>query len=457
MSALSRFTSDSSASSLAGLGPTSRGVPLSYPRQISLFESSKAYQPPTRSPSKTPHPDSFSSMTAYPTIDIKSSSHSRSLVLVVLRILLQATSVSLFLAEYRPLVIDLLLSTWPCPGSFRPPDLSQHTSLKGKGRDIAHDDISEVQEVFLVEWLGLIEVALCQSVGGLRSREYQIFAQRMLDCLEMRLVEAAYEIEEARMDVDDPREDRRKWLHERIDKTLFNFIVKVSQGVLFCPQSNAAHSEVRQLFGRFVATEAPSLIRALFDETPSLHIRACSLVILAAPLCDVQPPVSDPSITHSSSSSTSPLDVLPISTLRQLDQNLQKHAECPLDLSSLSSSSFLRSAFALLQSDYDSRTSIRTERDAAIEAQTANTTEAARKRRTIGAPASDGLTGIEEIPGSTAKRRRKISGHSKDVAGELLAAMAKRAATRGDGRLKQALEEGEKFEPFDSKISRLVS
>ncbi|GAA5955223.1 hypothetical protein JCM3765_003250 [Sporobolomyces pararoseus] len=439
--------------------PPARDLPSAYPQRIPVFGSSKAYQPSLRSPSKSQHLDVFSPVIACPSIEVQSSSHARALVLVVLRILLQATSTSLFLVEYRAIVIDLLLSSWPTPTSFRLNESVQSSSRKGKEREVSHDEVQDVQEVFTIEWLELAEILLSQSAGRSGSLEVQMITQRVVEVFERRLLDASMQREEEAMDVDDSREQQRKKTLERIDQSLYNLTTAVQQ-IATTIDTSAPHSELRQLFTRFVATEASSLIQVLFDNQRTPTLRGCSLLFLSFPLSPLSKTNTTQTAPAASSTSTSPLDILSISSLRHLDQHLQKNVDFPFETSSLHAAPLLRSTYSLLQLDYDNRTSVKTERTAALEAQHSNTTEVARKRRKLeagAAPSSDGPMEIDEIPGSTARRRERKLGQTKDSAGKLLEDMVTRALRRGDGRLKQVLEEGEKFEPFDSKIVRLIS
>jgi hypothetical protein len=323
---------------------------------------------------------------------------------------------------------------------------------------VSHEEVLEVQETFAVEWLELAQLASTQSVGGLRDKETQMITQRLVDVLDARLLEGGTQGDDEAMEIDDYREQRREELAQRIDKALFDMMVRI---IRHSSTSDPCEprSELRQLFTRFIASEASALVQVLFDDKRSPPLRACALLLLSHPLSTPSPapPTATSPLTNSS---TSPLEILSLSSLRQLDQNLQKNAECPFDLNSLRTASLLRSAYSLLQLDYDNRTSIRTERTAALEAQNSNTTEVARKRRKLEgglAPSSDGLMEVDaEVPGSTARRRERKIGHTKDAASKLLNEMVGRSARRGDTGLKEALERGEKFEPFDSKIVRLI-
>ncbi|GAA6007639.1 hypothetical protein JCM11491_003906 [Sporobolomyces phaffii] len=443
------------------IAPLSPLRPESYPRRLPIFESSRAYQPPPRSPSKSLHLDFFASLTTCPIIEIRSSSHARSLALVVLRILVQATTASLFLSEYRPVVLNLLFSTWPSPTSFQFSESPhpQHTPRKGKEKQVPLDEMaSEIRHVFAAEWLELAAMATAQSVGGDKERELQWIAQAVIGVIETRLLE----VEEHGMDVDgEPDPKSGSTSRQRIDASLVELLFEITQ------RPTRGHSELRKLLSRFVATEGGSLIHALFDANRSLSIRACSLLLLSYPLF-FAPPTQPPSAAPPPSSTVSPLELLSTSSLRLLDQHLQRNAECPFDLSELqipTGAALLRAKYALLQTDYDNRTSIRTERVAALEAQSSNTTEVARKRRKLegiagGAPSSDGPMDIDEgPPGSTLARKQRgerKSAHTKDVAARLLEEMVERAAKRGDQELKVVLENGEFVEPFEAKIVRLL-
>jgi len=394
-----------------------------------------------------------------PIIELKSSSHARSLALFTIRILLQATTTSLFLQEYRPVVIDLLTSTWPAPGSFRSNETQQVPSRKGKERADVEEEFGEVQKVFLAEWLDSASIALSQSVGGFGEREIQLIGQRVLEVVEARLSSDEPEKQPDAMEVDSDVEtdkaDRRKFLRLRIDSNLLELVFKI-QG----DASISNRPDVRQLFCRLVASEGESLVSVLFDETRSDPIRSCSLLILAYPLSSIRTNDSILPIANSSSSSSgSPLDLLSIASLRKLDQSLQKHAECPVAYPIPQIATALKSTYSLLLSDHDNRNSIISER-AAIEAQNSNTTAVARKRRRLEgneAPSSDGIMEIDEGPMSTARRREKRKGPAKDTASKMLEQLVTRATKRGDGTLKEVLEQGEKFEAFDSKISRIIS
>lgn len=371
---------------------------------------------------------------------------------------MQATTTSLVLEEYRPLVVDLLTSTWPTPASFRLNESQQVQSRKGKERADVEEEFGEVQLVFLAEWLDMSSIAMSQSVGGFSEREIQLIGHKVLDVVEARLLSSEPEKQQDAMEVDEvetDKSDRPKFLRLRNDSVLLELIFKI-QGD---PATTPNRPELRQLFCRLVASEGEALVSVLFDETRSNPIRACSLLILAYPLFSLRTDDSMPATTSSSSSSGSPLDLLSIASLRKLDQHLQKQADCPVNYTVPQITTILSSSYSLLLSDHDNRNSIISER-AAIEAQNSNTTAVARKRRRLEgneAPSSDGIMEIDEGPMSTARRRDKRKGPAKDTPSKILEGLVTRATRRGDGTLKEVLEQGEKFEAFDSKISRIIS
>ncbi|GAA5943874.1 protein kinase MEC1 [Sporobolomyces koalae] len=426
-----------------GLVPSTHHAYTTYPKSLSMFATSKAYQAAGRSPSKGDIDDVFSMSGLPPVIDVRSPTHARSLVLVILRILLQATAGSIVLANYRPTVINLLVSTWPSPASFASVDAIRAVSRKGKEREVLPDEITQVRQILTAQWLALARLAVNQAVGGGKEVELQLIAQQVAETFSTRLGEAESARNTAAMDLDDETSrERRDELDKVIDKSLFELTVRIHRDC-------AVQSQLGQLYWRFLATEGETLVSVLFNDQQQYHLRACSLLLLAYPLSHPSPALS---------TSCSPLDLLSFASLRLLDQQLQKHAECPLSPASGDHQVLVTTAYSLVLADHDNRNSIISER-AAVEAQNNNTVEIVRKRRRLegpDVPSSDSMMETDEIPGAAKRRREKKMAKNADGAASLVDAIIARAVRRSDNTLKQILESGDLTESLDSRIARLI-
>ncbi|GEM06491.1 phosphatidylinositol 3-/4-kinase [Rhodotorula toruloides] len=162
------------------LVPKTTSDEQSYPRTFTLFESSRAYQPTPRSPSKAGAPDDVTPRR--PSLTVKTPLHAISLVLVSLRVLLTVTASTAYLAEYRLAVLNVLLSSWPVVGSLRPAE-HDSTSLSRKGKERASEDmdVAELRRRIAIEWLACVRTVLQQPDSAFTVIEIEAISVRVLD------------------------------------------------------------------------------------------------------------------------------------------------------------------------------------------------------------------------------------------------------------------------------------
>ncbi|GAA6058026.1 hypothetical protein JCM3770_003979 [Rhodotorula araucariae] len=378
--------------------PDSHGPPPSYPRTVTLFDSSRAYQPGLFSPSNP----ASSSGPRQPTLTLKSPLHAVSLALTTLRILISFTTTSIYLAEYRPVVIDLVTASWPAPGTLQPLERAV-PSRKGKEREVpsAHTgaDIAGARAALAAQWLALATRALDRPVAAFAARDVQVLAVRALDELRERVSGAR---QQEAMDVDEPE-------GEELECGLVTALAKVWVRAREAAAVDAAAEglvEVQQLAISLLASEGALLVEAITAPGGKVEIKAAALLALSLALVAPQEVSSDAS---------SPLEMLPAIPLRTLDQLLHSHAEFPLpNLPSALHpfSPVLVSAYNLLVADYDVRNSPVAELTAGIgEHDNLAVGFAPRKRRRLdeadAIASSDGAMDIDGAPPSTAARRRR--------------------------------------------------
>ncbi|BGP36884.1 hypothetical protein JCM10449v2_000786 [Rhodotorula kratochvilovae] len=378
--------------------PDSRSPPPSYPHTVTLFDSSRAYQPSLFSPSKP----ASSSGPRQPTLTLKSPLHAASLALTTLRILLSATTTSIYLSEYRPLVIDLLAASWPASGTLQPLERAP-PSRKGKERDLPQSlqhssaDIADARAALAAQWLALASRALERPVAPFAARDTQVIAVRVLDELRERLVAARGQ---KVMDVDEPK-------GEDLDAALVEALARLwsrAREAAAADGAAEALAEVQQLAMGLLSSEGALLVEAVASPGGKVEIKAAAVLALALAVVAPQ---------HANSDTASALDNLPALPLRTIDRLLHSHAELPLPNLPAALQPFspiLASAYGLLVADYD-------ERNAAV-AELADAGEhdslggfAPRKRRKLDdadvISSSDGPMEIDGAPPSTAARRRR--------------------------------------------------
>ncbi|GAA5842453.1 hypothetical protein JCM9279_005388 [Rhodotorula babjevae] len=388
--------------------PDPRSPSPPYPRTIPLFESSRAYQPSLFSPSKS----TSSSGPRQPTLTLKSPLHALALALTTLRILVSITTTSIYLTEYRPIVIDLVAATWPAPGSLEPLERAAPPSRKGKEREAAPyssgaAEVAEARALLAAEWLALVSRALERSSAPFAARDAQVLAVRVLDEARERIGRAVQGHEQGQgqldaMEVDDPK-------GEDLDIALVQAL-----GRLWARAREAAAvdavlegmSELQPLAMGLLVGEGAQLVEALTSPASRVEVKAAALLTLSLAVVCAKAHAADAS---------SPLEVLPAIPTRTLDALLHGHAELPLPNLPASLQPFtsvLALAYAALVADHDERNApAEPDGDGSDAASLALGGFAPRKRRRLdepdAAPSSDGAMDVDGAPPSTAARRRR--------------------------------------------------
>ncbi|GAA6058573.1 hypothetical protein JCM10212_007012 [Sporobolomyces blumeae] len=393
-----------------GLLPAPYEPTPTYPRIVSLFEPSTSYRSTSRSPSKHQLHETATPKPPSPSIELHSSGHARCLASTTLDILVKATSKSIFLSEYRPVVVDLLTATWPTLSSFRIVDALPR-SIKGEERaDESHDaELSTIRAVCAAEWLDLARSALDQRDGSIADGEAELLLARVAAEFEAR-VEACDSLSDADdMAVDQPTSITGP--DERSLATMLDIFIGVYG---YAKRFSTSPPAIHHLFTRILTDIGDRLVNTLFDPRRPDVLRASALLVLAFPLSFLP------------ADSGSPTDRFPSPTLRALDHSLQRHPE-RVPKVTLPIGPLLDSAYDLLLADHDARTSILSEQ-AAVEAQQSNTAAVARKRRRLNGPeAAPSSDGPDAFSTPTARVRRKEE-KSKEVAALAFLKKASRSA-----------------------------
>lgn len=393
----------------AALLPDPRSPSSSYPRTVPLFESSRAYQPSLFSPSKS----TSSSGPRQPTLTLKSPLHALALALTTLRILVSVTTTSIYLTEYRPIIVDLVAASWPSPGSLEPLERASPPSRKGKEREAAPysssaAEVAEARAQLAAEWLALVSRALERPAAPFAARDAQVLAVRVLDEARERIGRAVQEHGQAQaphdaMDVDEAK-------GEDLDVALVQALARLwgrAREAAAVDGALEGMSELQPLAMSVLVGEGAQLVEALTSPATRVEVKTMALLALSlAVVCAKAPVPADAS---------SPLDVLPAVPTRTLDALLHGHAELPLPNLPAPLQPFtsvLTLAYAALVADHDERNApAEPDGDGSDAASLALGGFAPRKRRRLdepdAAPSSDGAMDIDGAPPSTAARRRR--------------------------------------------------
>ncbi|BGO96796.1 Serine/threonine-protein kinase MEC1 [Rhodotorula toruloides] len=295
----------------------------SYPRTFTLFESSRAYQPTLRSPSKAGAPDD--AIPRRPSLTVKMPLHAISLVLVSLRILLAVTASTAYLAEYRLAVLNLLLSSWPVVGSLRPAENDSTTlSRKGKERASEEMDVADLRRRLAVEWLECVRSVLQRPHDAFASVEVEATSVRVLD-----------ELSEA---LRHPRSAGEAGLStERLEVLLAENLALIWKAVTNAKSATGqagGFDSLQQHIAALFAAEGTQLIEVFLAKdgiSAELKIAVALVLSLAVVLEPAEP----------SETTSALLDTLPPSALSALEQNLARLGpklihDCPDSLAAVS-------------------------------------------------------------------------------------------------------------------------
>ncbi|GAA5857265.1 hypothetical protein JCM8547_009406 [Rhodosporidiobolus lusitaniae] len=440
-----------------------------YPRTITLFDSSRAYQlPPSfRSPSKSALPPSTTlDAPRQPSITLQTPLHAQSLALVALRTLLTATSNSEYLADYRPLVSQLLVASWPVPSSLRFVPPPPRASRKGKER------ASEEEQEELAETVAAARTALARKWLDLTATALkdtpEPFAAKGMEVLTGRIVEELQELLEARdgMDVDGGRQagqEARAALVERTVEIVSRLWLRVKQDAV-AEGAGEGLAEVGQMMGKLAAGDGVRLVEVLVGGDGDVALQVAALLVLSLPL--IASSHSSPSLDPPPSAS--PLDLLPPQALVALDAQLAVHVDPPLPplpppLARYSS--LVSAAWSTLVADHDARhTAPADVPQAAGTAADGPSAISSRKRRWLDetdiAPSSDGamdVDGAGGLPPPTAAAKRRRGPWKEAVRKVVSRAREEARETGGDegGKLFEA--EGEAAEHTVVRLAQSLS
>lgn len=426
---------------MTALLPDSRSPPPQYPRTITLFESSRAYQPSLFSPSKT----TSSTGPRQPTLTLKTPLHAVSLALTTLRILLSITTTSIYLSEYRPIVIDLIAASWPTSGTLQPIERASPPTRKGKEREAAPyhptSDVADARADLAAQWLALVSRALDRPCAPFAVRDVQVLAVRVLDevreRVDARLAHGQQQPHEA-MDVDEPK-------GEELDVALVEALARLWSRAREAGAVDGAIegcAELQPLAVGLLVGGGAQLVEAL-TAPGRVELKAAALLTLSLALVCAKAPSSDAS---------SPVDVLDTASTRTLDALLHSHAELPLPNLPPSLQLFsavFASAYTLLVADHDERHApAEPDSDGGGETSTLAAGFAPRKRRRLDepeqGPSSDGAMDIDGAPPSTAARRRRgpwgeavstVLRRAREYAHEQFGAEGARVFETGEGQV----------------------
>ncbi|GAA5831812.1 hypothetical protein JCM11251_003895 [Rhodosporidiobolus azoricus] len=437
----------------------------SYPRTVTLFESSRAYQPlPTyRSPSKSalpPPPPSGSPR--QPSLTLKSPLHAHSLALVALRILISATDQNDYLADCRPLVSSLLAASWPSCDSLR----TTHRSLgrstpaskKGKERAIlptgeeeAHEAVAQARAMLAERWLDLTRQALDEQVQPFAAKEWQLLAEKVLEEVrELLIVDESVDVSDVEMGMMKTRGE----LEAKVVEVLSRLWAKMRELARIEGVHNGL-GEVEQLLARLLETEGRRLVEILVHAEESSALRVAAILVLSLPLTLPSTEEID---------TASPLNLIPDTALFDLDQHLAVHVEPSLP--SLPPSlepyrTLAASAYTAIVKDHDARQTPASAQPSPL----ANGYDplpavSARKRRRLddlgdAPPSSDGAMDIDGggMPPSTAAKRRR--GPWKEAVGNVV--QKARAEALEQGGMEAAKVFDVEAEAAEQTIVRLCS
>ncbi|BGP12911.1 hypothetical protein JCM10213v2_000828 [Rhodosporidiobolus nylandii] len=435
--------------------PSETAPPPAYPFTVTLFASSRAYQPsPTlhRSPSKSALPPALETP-RQPSITLKTPLHARSLALTALRVLLAVTSDNDFLADLRPLAVELLLASWPAPGSFRTRE-SAPSSKKGKERapEDTQREVDDTRERLVAKYLALGSQALSRSVEPFSARELEGLApkvfEELADLLDSREGMEVDGAEEGR----DQREEREKALAELLariwDSARQEAHIEGSEGL----------QEVAQLAGRALEEMGDGLVDVfsiVAGGADSVALKLAALLTLSLPLV----------ASSSSAENVSPYRLLHPNALSILDQLIGDRAESPLlplPPPYESYSHLVASAYALLLADHDARHAPAPSAEF-TSSHAFDPSSISRKRRRLEdlsepAPSSDGMMDVDggAPPPSTAMKRRR--GPWKEAVAKVVASAKEKAAALDDKDATTAFEaEGEAAEATVIRLAGAIS
>ncbi|GAA5902167.1 hypothetical protein JCM6882_006719 [Rhodosporidiobolus microsporus] len=422
--------------------PTSTSPPPSYPRTVTLFDSSRAYQPlPTyRSPSKSalPPPPPLA-IPRQPSLSLKTPLHAHSVALVALRILISATAQNDYLADYRTLVSSLLVASWPSCEALRPVEhslaLTTPPSRKGKERALplpqqaedAHEAVSHARTALAAKWLDVARQALDERVEPFSDKEMDALAEKVFEEVREMLVAVG-----DGMDVDGHDDGRKKGREELEEKTvavLARMWAKMREAAAV-EGTHDGGGEIGQLLARLLESEGRRLVEVLVHPEESPALKIVSILVLSLPVVASSDDEANP---------VSPLELLPSPALSALDQHLAIHVDPPFPPfpSPLEPyRSLATTAYTALVNNHDVRQS-----PSADPLTTHNGFEtlpaiSARKRRRLddlgdAPPSSDGLMDIDGggLPPSTAAKRRR--GPWKEAVGKVVQMVRAEALEKG--------------------------
>ncbi|GAA6005621.1 hypothetical protein JCM10207_005273 [Rhodosporidiobolus poonsookiae] len=442
------------------VSPAPSQPPVAYPRSLPLFASSRAYQPsPMRSPSKSTStaPANFSAP-RQPSVDIRTPLHARSMALVALKLLLKVTAQNEHLADYRPLVIDLLVSTWPTPSTFGPAS-SPYSSVKGKERaadDHEAEDASRWRLQFADSWMRLVRLALDRSVPTWAAREILVLSVRVLDELNELVHTATATSPGDGMDVDGASSPLATEL-DGVDLRLLDVVARLWIWAKDAAAVDGADAirELRQLAMRWLQDDGErAVLLVCSDSEDRLALKLAILILTSLPL-----------VTPTDPAEASPIELLSPDGLARIDEILSVWAEPPmppLPPTLAPYHSLISAAYSLLVADHDARSAPRP-----VEGDPPNTVyrrdicvAIARKRRRFDeidpAPSSDGLMDLDGPPPSTAvaKRRR---GPWKEAVGKVLQAARELEENVGSEPARAFAAEGEAAEQTVVRLAKAAS
>ncbi|GAA5989436.1 hypothetical protein JCM11641_007903 [Rhodosporidiobolus odoratus] len=417
--------------------PSTSHQPSSYPRMLTLFESSRAYQPSPslRSPSKSalPPPEP----PRQPSITLKSPLHSRALAVTVLRMLLVATAANDYLADCQPIVIKLIGETWPLPATFHAVD-SPAGGLSRKGAEAAFPGadtllspvelLSESRTRLAVQYLALGQQVMSTSDELISLSETRLLAQLVL-AEALSFVEAP-----AAQSVEDGAEMRAA--HGRaVLAALGRVWVSVKNDTLL--SASGTTESLMQLSARTAEEKGIQLVDAMSSDSGDHGVKTVALLVLSLLSLTPSVPVSPEIATMDF---TSALSLLPASALAALDHLLSQHVNppfLPLPASYDAYTALAESAYTALVTDHDARSADPPEEPFSQSYEPISTSTVRKRRRLADLgevpPSSDGFMDIDghAVPSSTAAAKRK-RGPWKEAVGKAVM-RAKEAALRLEG------------------------
>ncbi|SCV68802.1 BQ2448_923 [Microbotryum intermedium] len=323
-------------------------------------------------------------------IEVRSPIHARALSMLLLRMLVKMASVSPFLGDFTPQVVELVVQSWPRRAVLRRQQSAATSSMADKGKHRAYDHDLNV----IAASLELIVEVLHRPLAACSDQAIGALVLCAMDELHSRIGTEASMINA-----------------ENDDATASSLIADSLAAISASLYTTLAHAEyavhrggsqLRQILSHVIVDNAEYLVECLKSSVHPFGIRIACLFSLAFALAPSPSTLSTPAVDHPL---TSAVEYLPPSVAFVLAEYVSHHPTMPLDLngSLLNLRGPATVAWKRLSHDLNPSTS-----DVLFTSEVA-TSNGKRPRQgdTMMVPSSDGMD-IDGMSGSTARRGHKV-------------------------------------------------